>query len=231
MIRPRRRRTLPPEEAYARWAENYPPLPHNPLMRAEQGAMAPLVAGTRRSARSMSAPGPGATCRCSSPRARAVAVGVDLSMSMLARQRRPARLVCGDARRLPFRDGRFDVVTSSLMVGDIERLDAWVEEAARLLRPGGHLIYSDFHPSWATERWRRTFETADGQSFDVPYFPHDLDDHLTALESRAFDVQTIREPRLARSDRSAVGKRRRELPIVVVIHAVKRGRPAFVGRR
>jgi len=231
VIRPRQRRTLPPGEAYARWADNYPPQPHNPLMRAEQGAMAPLVAATTPLCALDVGTGTGRYLPLLVAAGARVAVGVDLSMSMLARQRRPARLVCGDARRLPFRDGRFDVVTSSLMAGDLERLDAWVEEAARLLSPGGHLIYSDFHPSWATERWRRTFETADGQSFEVPYFPHDLDDHLAALESRAFDVQTIREPRLARSDRSAVGKRRRDLPIVVVIHAVKRGRPAFVGRR
>ena len=35
------------------------------------------------------------------------------------------------------------------MVGDVADLGAWVREATRVLAPGGHLIYSDFHPSWA----------------------------------------------------------------------------------
>ena len=230
-MRPRQRRVLPPSEAYALWAENYPPHPHNPLMRAEQSAMAPLVASTRPRRALDVGTGTGRYLPLLVAAGARLAVGVDLSMSMLARQPQPAPLVCADALRLPFADGRFDLVISSLMLGDIEDLDRWIREAARLLRCGGDLIYSDFHPSWATERWRRTFETVDGRSFELPYFPHAIDDHLAALDRGGLEVRTIREPRLGRSDRSAVGRQRRQLPTVLVVHAVKRGVPAFAGRR
>ena len=33
---------------------------------------------------------------------------------------------------------------------------------ARVLAAGGHLVYSDFHPSWAQRGWSRTFRAADG---------------------------------------------------------------------
>lgn len=53
----------------------------------------------------------------------------------------------GDARRLPFDDGCFDAVVSSLVVHNIPdragRADA-VREMARMLRPGGSLALLDF---------------------------------------------------------------------------------------
>ena len=33
---------------------------------------------------------------------------------------------------------------------------------ARVLTVGGHLVYSDFHPSWAQRGWTRTFRDAAG---------------------------------------------------------------------
>jgi malonyl-CoA O-methyltransferase len=116
-------------------------------------------------------------------------------------------------RRLPFADASFDLISSSLMVGDVADLDGWVSEAARVLTPGGHLVYSDFHPSWATNRWQRTFRTADGRSFEVAYFSHTLADHVTALEGRSFDIRAVREPRLTLGD----------VPVAIVFHAVKPG--------
>ena len=56
--------------------------------------------------------------------------------------------VCGDATRLPFADRAFDLVNASLMAGDIPDLCGWLSEIARVLVPGGRVIYSDFHPAW-----------------------------------------------------------------------------------
>jgi SAM-dependent methyltransferase len=142
--------------------------------------------------------------------ARAI-IGLDLSLPMLGHNASGRPRVCGDACRLPFPDRSFDVVCSSLMAGDVEDLRAWVQEAGRVLMPGGHLVYSDFHPSWQSERWRRTFRAADGRRVELSYFPHSIDDHLAELERAPFEVKAIREPRLA-------GRRQ---PVVVVFHAVK----------
>ena len=40
------RRVLPASEAYALWAETYPPWPHNPLMEVEQAVVAPIILST-----------------------------------------------------------------------------------------------------------------------------------------------------------------------------------------
>jgi hypothetical protein len=78
-------------------------------------------------------------------------------------------------------------------------------------------VYSDFHPSWTDERWRRTFRTVDGRMFELSYFPRAIDEHLALLERAPVVVRTIREPRLAG----------RKTPVVVVFHAVKRGLAAM----
>jgi len=147
-------------------------------------------------------------------------VGIDMSLAMLGRSPRDLPRVCGDACGLPFRDASFDLVCSSLMAGDVSDLAAWVREATRVLAPGGHLIYSDFHPSWAARRWRRTFRDAAGRRRELAYFPHQIEDHLAALEASPLAIRAIREPRVPE----------RPAPVVVVFHAVKPGIRALFQR-
>ena len=239
------RRALPAREAYALWAGSYPPVPHNPLMQTEQAIVAPIIRSTSPRRALDVGTGSGRYLPLLVATGARVVVGVDFSLPMLragcsGADGRPGPAdaggadvsaagtvprVCGDACRLPFRDATFDLVSSSLMVGDVADLARWVGEVARVTAPGGHLVYSDFHPSWATGRWRRTFQTADGRSFEVAYFPHTIAEHLRVLADRSFDVRAIREPRLEARNGAARLARigRRPAPVVVVFHAVKRG--------
>ncbi|MEV7796813.1 class I SAM-dependent methyltransferase [Streptomyces sp. NPDC087512] len=68
--------------------------------------------------------------------------GVDLAPAMARRAavRLPGRVVRGDSRRLPLRDGEFDAVSSVWLLhltGGAEDARAVVAECARVLRPGG----------------------------------------------------------------------------------------------
>ncbi|MFE6281895.1 class I SAM-dependent methyltransferase [Streptomyces sp. NPDC057877] len=71
--------------------------------------------------------------------------GVDRSVAM-ARQaaaRLPGTIVLADARRLPFRDGEFDAVTSVWLLHlppTDDDVRAIVAECARVLRPGGVFV-------------------------------------------------------------------------------------------
>ena len=211
---------LPAREGYALWAETYPPRPHNPLMEAEQAIVQPLIESALPTRALDVGTGTGRyLALLKSAGARSV-VGVDMSLPMLGHGTRDLPRVCGDACGLPFRDASFDLVCSSLMVGDVADLRAWVREATRVLAPGGHLIYSDFHPSWAARRWHRTFRDAAGRRRELAYFPHAIEEHLAALEASPLAVRAIREPRIA--DRPA--------PVVVVFHAVKPGLRAWFER-
>ena len=211
---------LPPREGYALWADTYPPRPHNPLMEVEQSIVQPLIAAALPTRALDVGTGTGRyLALLKSAGARSV-VGIDMSLAMLGRSPRDLPRVCGDACGLPFRDASFDLVCSSLMTGDVSDLRAWVREATRVLAPGGHLIYSDFHPSWAARRWRRTFRDAAGRQRELAYVPHKIEDHLAALEASPLAVRAIREPRVP--DRPA--------PVVVVFHAVKPGIRALFQR-
>jgi ubiquinone/menaquinone biosynthesis C-methylase UbiE len=202
------------EEGYARWAPLYPPRPHNAVMEVESGVVDALFrsVGPRRALDIGT--GTGRNLELLKAAGASSVTGVDMSLSMLSHASASAARVLADARVLPFADGRFDVVSSSLMCGDLPDPATWIVEAARVLTRGGHLIYSDFHPSWASAGWRRTFTGADGLLYQLPYFPHTIERHLELLQGLGFEVRTIREPKL--EDRTT--------PIVVVFHVVKAGR-------
>lgn len=198
------------DEGYALWSENYPPEPHNPLMQVEHEAVASQLSHVTATCALDVGSGTGRLLPLLERTGAATIVAADLSLSMLRRNRR-AR-VCADARHLPFAAGAFDLISASLMVGDIEDLAGWTTEMGRVLAPGGVLVYSDFHPSWMVHGWRRTFRARDGREIELPFFPHTIDEHLAALDRARFDVQAIREPRV---------ESRRD-PLVVVFHAVRR---------
>ena len=105
------------------------------------------------------------------------------------------------------------------MVGDVADLAAWVDEMSRVLAPGGHLVYSDFHPVWAAHGWRRTFRTLAGRVVELAYSVHPIDEHRTRLEEHGFDVCQIREQGLSGDIGSAAHNAG---PVVVVLHAVKK---------
>ena len=227
---------LPPRQAYELWADTYPPVAHNPLMRIEEQMVASIL-GTLRAVRALDVgTGSGRYLPVLEATGARLIVGVDSSWAMLARSSTslgahhrlpPARskgLVRADACRLPVRRGAFDVINASLTVGDVPDLDGWMREMARALAREGHLVYSDFHPSWAQHGWSRTFRTAAGVQHEVAYQARSIDDHLEAIGRAGLRVQAIREPRFADDGDPAVKafrKRWGNPHVVVVFHAVK----------
>jgi malonyl-CoA O-methyltransferase len=216
---------LPARDAYELWAESYPPVAHNPLMRVEQDVVEPLLARIRATRALDVGTGSGRYLPLLRATGASAVVGVDFSLAMLRRGAAAGR-VCGDACRLPFQRASFDLINASLMVGDVADLGAWMREMARVLSLGGQLVYSDFHPSWVKRGWRRTFRSADGELHDVAFNPHTIDEHLAALDRAGLAVRTIREPRLNMSSGEEPGiwafQRRWGHPqVVVVFHVVK----------
>lgn len=76
------------------------------------------------------------------------ASGVDLSPEMLSRARSRlggrAKLLLGDAAALPLASSRFDAVVSSSALHHWPRPERALGEIARVLRPGGQLVVTDW---------------------------------------------------------------------------------------
>ena len=211
---------------YDAWADTYPAIAHNPVMRAEQALVEPIL--RRVSPRRALDVGSGSgRYRHLLESIGAHAIGIDFSMRMLTRaeQLRGGNRVCADARQLPIRSQSVDLVNASLMVGDVTDLPAWAGEMSRVLGAGGHLVYSDFHPVWSEYDWRRTFRDAAGVMHELPFEPHTTAQHLDALATAGFVVNTVDEGRLVgRGDHAVRAFRARwgDPAVVVVLHATKR---------
>jgi len=106
---------------------------------------------------------------------KSVTVAVDIAPGMLARARLQSRWlrrferVRADAYSLPFRDGAFDLVFSSLMLQWCDDLDAVFAEIARVLKPGGVLLFSTFGPGTLTEL-REAWSASDASGNHVNHF-------------------------------------------------------------
>jgi len=108
-------------------------------------------------------------------RAGAIPVGLDLSSRQLEKARRVAsiarvrvRWVRGDAERLPFRPGAFDIVFADWGAFTFCDPRRAVPEAARVLRPGGRLVFATSSPFRSVVQGRRSDRT--DRRLRYPYF-------------------------------------------------------------
>ena len=92
-------------------------------------------------------------------------VGVDLADQAVEFCRRTHRLeglrfVQGDAERLPFDDQQFDVVINVESSHCYPAVDAFFREVKRVLRPGGHFLYTDLVLLDRLPEWRKMLNQA-----------------------------------------------------------------------
>jgi len=89
------------------------------------------------------------------PEARLTVTDLDPTMVRSARERlRPypnVEVIEADITRLAFEDGSFDIVTSNLMLHHVVDWPAALDEARRVLRPGGLLLGYDLTRTLAAE--------------------------------------------------------------------------------
>jgi malonyl-CoA O-methyltransferase len=161
---------IPAVEGYRLWAETWDATP-SPIVALEHRMLLPWIAAL--------APCRAVDVGCGTGRwtARLGALGVDASAAMLVVAARKdglrGRLAVADAAALPVATGWADVVLCALTFGHIRDQAGAMREFERVLRPGGALMVSDFHPDAAARGWRRTFRH-DGQVYELENHPYSV---------------------------------------------------------
>jgi malonyl-CoA O-methyltransferase len=188
-------------EGYQLWADTWDSTP-SPIAALEHRVLLPWIETL-------------APCRaidvgCGTGRwtARLSAIGIDASPAMLAvAGRKPGlrgRLAVGDAANLPVAGASADLVLCALTFGHIRDQAAAMREFERVLRPGGVLLMSDFHPEAAARGWRRTFRRH-GEVYELenhPYTVVQLREVAAGLRLSGAADAYIGEPERALFDRA-----------------------------
>jgi malonyl-CoA O-methyltransferase len=103
------------------------------------------------------------------------------------------RLAVADTRSLPVADACADVALCALSLGHIAPLESAVTELARVVRPGGVLIVTDFHPGALGLGWKRTF-LSQGELYEVETHAYTTDRLLNCAAQNGLVLQELLEP-------------------------------------
>jgi len=115
--------------------------------------------------------------------------GIDFSLGMLrvARRQYPrVPLMMADLQKaLPFTNNHFDAILCALVGEHLDPLLRVFREMHRILRPGGRLIFSVYHPEMAAAGVEANFKEVDVE-FRLGAYRHTMSDYLYALQSAGF---------------------------------------------
>ncbi len=213
-------------QAYDNWARSYPPTAHNPLMLAEQRAMLALWPNAEGSCALDLACGTGRYAQYLRDSGAALVVGVDLSTAMLSRLNGPHR-VRASMTQLPFAANVFSVAVCALALGHAPDVRQWMGEIARVLAPGGVLLYSDFHPEAARAGLTRSFTDDRQRKWTLSHYSHSLAQQSDAANRVGLGLDVLKELRVGIEVKEPFAgsetfyRRWHGLPLVLVVRASK----------
>ncbi|MFC7375921.1 MULTISPECIES: class I SAM-dependent methyltransferase [unclassified Brachybacterium] len=186
---------LPVADGYDGWAESYDG-EDNGCFPMRDDVLAPMLDALPPGRALDAACGTGAVTRQLVDRGHDV-VGVDFSEAMLARARTAvpeARFLPGELTALPLPDGDVDHVVCSLALTHLGDLAPFFAEAARVMRPGGHLIVLDTRGHFiGSPRYPLVKQSPDGRTGHITGFSHGLGDYLRAALPHGFGVRACEE--------------------------------------
>ncbi len=212
------------QEGYDRWSKTYDRTP-NPVVAMDERHTARLLAASPAERILDAGCGTGRHFR-PMLQAGSLPYGLDFSYGMLqiARHRFPhIPLALADLQRSwPIRDESFDTVLCALVGEHLGDLRAAFSQMHDVLKPGGRLLFSVYHPEMAAAGIEANFE-ADGAEFRLGAFQHTTQDYVDSLRASGF--AHIQHHSFRGDDElvSAIPEARKYLgfPILLIIKAVK----------
>src|SRR5215472_3404649 len=176
-----RRRRLSPLEGYNRWAETYDVPKDNVVFALESPLFSEMLALVEVEGNNVVDMGCGTGRHWEEILLRrpAAITGVDPSPKMLERlqARYPdARTICSIGERVPeIGDAACQLIVSTLALAHIPAVAGALNEWTRILRRGGSMLITEFHPDAIRAGMKRTFESEEG-TFEIEH-------HATELEA------------------------------------------------
>ena len=232
---------LDPCQAYDLWAATYDDSAGNALLHVERSVVDTLIDRVDVRGKSVLDAGCGTGRHFGrllkgSP---AFLCGVDISPNMLREAiakipgDTPALLQVAGVENLPFRDEMFDLAISALVLDHVPDLQSALGELGRVLRSGGTLIISSFHPFGKLLSWRMTFRAAGSEGgkvwYAARYYLHLHADYINGLRSAGMEIAELREPVIdesvrpfyERAGRMDIFQRFKGYPMLLVMRARK----------
>lgn len=217
--------TLSPRDAYRLWAPAWESDP-SAVVALESRFLTPWLTGLSGKVLVDLSCGTGRWLTFAQSRGAEV-LGFDLCHEMLVEARKKdglsGKLALADTRRLPLPDRCADVVLCALALGHMAPLESAIVELARLVRPGGTLLMSDFHPDAIERGWKRTFRSG-GQSYEIETSRYTTESLIECATGGGLILEEMIEPGFGEPERpifERAGKRElfeqvRDIPAVLV---------------
>jgi SAM-dependent methyltransferase len=84
-------------------------------------------------------------------------------------------------------NGEVDLLISTLTIAHIKVPGLYFEEWARVLKPGGQLVLTDYHPAALAKGAERNFRDEGGDLISIRNFIHPLESLIAMLEKAGFE--------------------------------------------
>jgi SAM-dependent methyltransferase len=233
-IRPSLRKESEPAAAYDIWALSYDHQPDNLMLALDEELCGGLLARaflTRRVIVDVGC-GTGRHWKKLFDRQPSRLIGYDVSAGMLdiLRQKHPrAETYLLNDQHLPeLAHASCDLVLSTLTVAHIPDLGAALTEWCRVLKPGGEMIITDYHPTALIKGGRRTFRKGD-KVIAIKNHIYPVQEVLAMAQALGLEKLSLTETRIddtmrpyyEKQNALAVFNRFRGVPIIYGIHLKK----------
>ena len=184
---------LDPKQAFELWAEVYDDSP-NPIVHRSERAIIERLPDLRGLRVADLACGTGRLLTQLFHLAPKTYVGLDLSDAMLQKARLKedvaGRLIQANLHDLPLQSGSMDLVTFSLGLSYCRNLVQVAYEIQRILKPGGRVLCTDFHPNASELGWKKVSRSRTNH-YEVCHYPHTVQDVLQAFSLYFQSVCTL----------------------------------------
>ena len=125
-------------------------------------------------------------------------IGADFSEEMLAQAKQKISSNNVEFRHMDLReewqfsDNQFDLITCSLALEHIEKIDFIFSEAQRVLRKEGQFYIGELHPFKQYTGTKARFEI-DNDTFELECFVHNVSDFFEIAKNNNFDCIELKE--------------------------------------